>query len=98
VVKLHFNTTEEFEQLFKKKTLSVTRAIYSGVEKAVANRKRKADLFEISFEDADMMYEITLPQSQWKPALENCLDHFHKEELSNEAIDCWKLLEAVKVL
>lgn len=98
MVKLHFETTDEFEQLFKSKTLTVTRAIYSGIEQAVIKNKRSAGLFQITFEEADMMYEITLPYSQWESALTNCLDHFHKEELADEAIDCWKLLEAIKVL
>ena len=96
VVKLHFNTTDEFEGLFKRKSLAVTRSIISGIEKAMQSRKRTAPLFEITFEEVDMMYEISLPQSQWQPALENCLEHLHAEELPDEQIDCWKLLEAVK--
>jgi len=96
MVKLHFNTTDEFESLFKRKTLSVTRSIISGIEKAAQGRKKTAPLFEITFEDVDMMYEISLPQSQWQGALENCLEHLHAEDLADEQIDCWKLLEAVK--
>ena len=98
MVKLHFETTEEFEQLFKSKTLSVTNAIYIGIEEAVIKNRRSANLFQITFEQADMMYEISLPSSQWVSALEKCLEHYHKEELADEAIDCWKLLEAVKTL
>lgn len=97
MVKLHFNTTEEFEGLFKVKTLAVTRAIVQGIEKAVTLRKRSAPLFEITFDQVDLAYEISLPKSQWQSALENCLDHLHEEELADEQIDCWKLLEAVKV-
>ena len=96
MVKLHFNTTDEFEGLFKRKSLSVTRSIISGIEKAMQSGNRTAPLFEISFEEVDMMYEISLPQSQWQPALENCLEHLHAEELPDEQIDCWKLLETVK--
>ena len=46
----NFNSTEEFEVLFKSKSLSVTRSIYSGIEKAVMDNKRTADLFQITFE------------------------------------------------
>lgn len=97
MVKLHFQTTDEFEGLFKRKSLSVTRSIISGIEEAFSKRKRTAPLFQITFEDADMMYEISLPQSQWTSALEHCLEHLHVEELADEQIDCWKLLEAVKL-
>lgn len=96
MVKLHFNNTQEFEGLFKDKTLSVTRSIISGIEKAMQSNKRTAPLFEITFDEVDMMYEISLPKSQWQPALENCLEHLHTEELADEQIDCWRLLEAVK--
>lgn len=96
MVKLHFNTTDEFEQLFKRKTLSVTKSIVSGIEEAVQKRKKTASLFEITFEEVELAYEISLPKSQWQPALENCLEHLHSEGLADEQIDCWKLLEVIK--
>lgn len=97
MVKLHFKTTKEFEGLFTHKTLAVTRSIVAGVEKAMSENKRTALLFEITFEDADNMYEISLPKNQWTISLESCLKHLHKEGLADEQIDCWKLLEATKV-
>ena len=96
MVKLHFNSTEDFEGLFKRKSLSVTRSIIQGVEDAMQKNKKTAPLFEITFEDADNMYEIALPQSQWVNALESCLEHLHAQNLADEEIDCWKLLEAAK--
>lgn len=96
MVKLHFKSTEEFEGLFKRKDLSVTKSIISGIEKAMQSGKKTALLFEISFEKAENMFEISLPQSQWVTALESCLKHLHALNLSDEQIDCWKLLEAAK--
>lgn len=96
MVRLQFKTTDEFEQLFKNKTLAVTRGIVQGVENAMKHNKRTAPLFEIEFEGADNMFEISLPQSQWVVALESCLEHLHAKELPDEQIDCWKLLEAAK--
>ena len=96
MVKLHFNSTEEFESLFKKKTLSVTNSIVSGIEKAMMSGRKSALLFEISFEQVEMAYEISLPQSQWQVALENCLSFYHENDMADEQIDTWKLLEAVK--
>lgn len=98
MTKLHFNSTQEFEGLFKSQTIKVTRSIISGIEKAVINNKRTAFLFEITFDDVETAYEISLPKSQWEQALEKCLEHLHREELADEQIDCWKLLEAIKVL
>lgn len=97
MVKIHFNSTEEFELLFKRKSIEVTNAIVTGIQTAMEERKRSAPLFEITFEDIENLYEISLPQSQWASALQSCLDHYHKEEMTDEAIDTWKLLEAAKV-
>jgi len=96
VVRLHFKRTEDFEGLFKNKTLSVTRSIVKGIEAAMKENKKTAPLFEISFDEADTMFEISLSQSQWEPALQSCLEHLHAKELADEQIDCWKLLEAAK--
>lgn len=97
MVKLHLESPAEFETLFKRKTIKVTNAIVSGIQQAMQNGKRTAPLFEISFEEVDSFYEISLPQSQWSSALQACLDHYHREEMVDEAIDTWKLLEAAKV-
>lgn len=96
--KLHFNTPEDFTDTFRKQNVNVTNAIVSSIEKAMADRKKSALLFEITFEEHDNLYEISLPQSQWPQALQSCLDFYHNAQMSDEAIDTWKLLEAAKLL
>lgn len=96
MVRLHFNTTDEFEGLFKRKTLSVTRSIVNGIDTAVKKNKKTAPLFEISFDDVETMYEISLPKSQWNQALNTCLEHLHSVGTPDEQIDCWQLLEKIK--
>ena len=97
MVKLHFNSPEEFNSIFKRQSIKVTNAIVLAIEKAMADGKRTAMLFEITFEEHDNLYEISLPSSQWATALQSCLDHYHQENMADEAIDTWKLLEAAKV-
>lgn len=97
MIKLHFETTAEFEGLFKSKKIAVTDGIVNGIEDAMKRNVKSADLFQLSFGDSDMMYELSLPRSQWVNALESCLDHYHELQMADEAIDCWKLLEAAKV-
>ncbi len=96
MVKLHFNSTEDFEGLFKSKKKAVTDSIVIGIEDAMQKGKRTANLFEVTFAEVDLAYEISLPKSQWQQALEQCLEHYHSLDLADEAIDTWKLLEAVK--
>lgn len=95
--KIHLKNTSEFENLFKNKTLKITDHIVEGISDAMEQNIKVADLFEVSFEGEEMVYEISLPQSQWATALQSCLDIYHKEGLSDECIDTWKLLETAKV-
>ena len=97
MVKLKFETTEEFEKLFSTSSKDITDAIVSGIETAVTTGKKTANIFELTFVGADIVYEISLPTSQWHHALEKCLDYYHRSSLADEAIDTWKLLEIVKL-
>jgi hypothetical protein len=96
VVKLHFKNTDEFEKVFKVKDESITDAIVQGVQEAVSFQKKTAQLFEISFDEVDLAYEISLPSSQWETALENCLDHYREIEESDKAIDTYLLQKEVR--
>jgi len=99
MINLKFSSTEEFETLFRKKNTQVTDGIVLGVEKALTNQKKQAELFNISFDDVELAYEITLPQSQWTIALQSCLDFYHeKGGETDKCIDTWKLLEACKIM
>lgn len=97
MINLHFETAEEFEDLFKRKSIKVTDAIVSGIEKALTENKKSALLFLLSFQDIDQAFEVSLPESQWKVSLESCLDHYHKLNKQDEQIDTWKLLEILKI-
>ena len=96
MVKLHFNSPGELESLFKSRDIRITNTIVKGIKDAMQNNTRTAKLFEISFEGAEMAYEIALPQKEWMGALKTSLDHYHEKNLVNEQIDTWELLEVVK--
>ncbi len=96
MVKLHFKNPEEFESLFKSRDIRITNSVVKGIKEAMQKNARSAKLFELSFEGAELAYEIALPQKEWLGALKTSLDHYHKNNLVNEQIDTWELLEVVK--
>lgn len=96
MVKLHFENTNEFEKLFRTKDESITDAIVEGIQDAISFHKKTANLFQISFENVDLVYEISLPSSQWDVALENCLEHYRNIEQSDKAIDTYLLQKDVR--
>ncbi len=94
--KLHFENTDEFERVFKANDEEITDAMVAGILEAFTYQKKSAELFEITFQDADILYEITLPSSQWELALETCLDHYRDLELSDKAIDTYLLQKDIR--
>ena len=97
MIQLSFEHPEQFKGLFGTKSRKVTDGIVLGIREAMEENKSSADLFEISFEDHNMSYEISLPKKQWATALQSCLDFYHQVDATDECIDTWKLLEAAKV-
>jgi hypothetical protein len=94
---LHFESTEDFEKAFKQKNKKVTDAIVLSIREAMQFNKPAADLFKISFEGVETLYEMTLPQDQWSTALDAALKHYHQiEGCEDECIDTWQLLQDVK--
>jgi len=94
--KLHFENTEEFERVFKAKDEEVTDAMVEGINEAFSFQKKSAELFEITFQDIDIVYEITLPSTQWEIALETCLNHYRDLEQSDKAIDVYLLQKGIR--
>ena len=96
MVKLEFKSTDEFEKLFRSKSKAVTDAIFQAIEEAVESNVKTANLFQISFEEADIEYEITLPSSQWGTALQSCLEFYTNLGESDSAIDVFLLQKKTK--
>jgi hypothetical protein len=94
--KLHFENTDEFERVFKATDEEVTDAMVEGIQEAFTYQKKSAELFEITFENADLVYEITLPSTQWELALETCLNHYRDLEASDKAIDTYLLQKDIR--
>lgn len=95
MVKLHFGNTEEFEKLFKSRDIQITDAIVEGIQEALSFHKKTAQLFQVSFEEVELSYEISLPSNQWNIALDNCLKHYTEIQESNKAIDTYLLQKEV---
>ena len=94
--KLHFENTDEFERVFKATDEEVTDAMVEGIQEAFTYQKKSAELFEITFENAELVYEITLPSTQWELALETCLNHYRDLEASDKAIDTYLLQKDIR--
>ena len=59
-------------------------------------KEKSAQLFEITFKDADIVYDISLPSTQWEIALETCLEHYREMDLADKAIDTYLLQKDIR--
>ena len=94
--KMKFENTDEFERVFKNTDKEITDAIFEGIGEAYKFQKKSAQLFEISFEDADLVYEISINSNQWEIALESCMNHYRDIGESNSAIDTYILQKEIR--
>ena len=94
--KMFFDNTNEFERVFKTHDKEITDAIVEGIDQAYRNKNKTAQLFEISFNDADLLYEISLPSTQWELALESCMSHYRDIEETDLSIDVYLLQKEVR--
>lgn len=93
--KLEFTSPEEFSEYFKGKSPELTNAIVQSIREALEFQKRTANLFQISFDGSDSVFEISLPKKEWTTALENCLSHYHEWEMHDDEIDTWQLIQEI---
>ena len=93
---LNFKTPEEFEKLFSTKSKELTDVIIETITEAVKEGKKSAAMFQVSFDNTELSYEISLPAKQWNTALENCLKHYEELNCSDECIDTWQLISKLK--
>ena len=71
---LFFNTPSDFEDLFSKHNRKITDLIVESISEGIAFQKKRVTIFTINIGEDDFKYEISLPKSQWKDALEACLE------------------------
>lgn len=86
----------EFSDMFREKSVDMTTSIRDSIQEALEQNKRTANLFEVEFEGVETIMEISLPKSQWKIALENCLKHFHEWSMADDEIDTFLLLKKLE--
>ena len=97
MIKLHFESPEEFENLFETNNKKTNDQILDSIRKAMNDNKKIANLWSITFSAHPHAYSVSLPSEHWANVLEQILEFYTEEGYSDEAIDCWEILECAKV-
>lgn len=93
-MELNFDDIDEFRRVFVANKPSYSWMLVKSISDAIESSRRSAKAFE--FIIGDTTYEVSVPSTQWEKALTECLDYFHKEDMVDEQIDTWSILEKVK--
>lgn len=91
MTKLEFDSPEEFESFFFSPNAQVVQSIVEGISYALEKDRDEAVLFEISIEDDDGAYRVTLGKDQWKTAVESCIKKYEEVEMWDEVLDAYQL-------
>jgi hypothetical protein len=94
--KLHIESLDELEAMFREKTVEMTDAIKESIQEAYDGNKKTALLFEIQIEGVESAFEISITKKEWIIALENCLKHYEEWKHSDDAIDTFLLIKTLK--
>lgn len=92
---LTFETIDEFQKLFKEKNLEITEHIFNGIRSAVKSNAYTANLFDISLEGDENVYEISMSRDKWPEALEQVKMYYHDFSEYDKAIDAHLLIQKV---
>lgn len=95
MIQLHFNSLDEYESFFDKKSQEVTDGIVQAIQQAFLSKKKTAKLFEIEIEGAESVFEVSLSHKEWEKALTNALEHYQEWELADHAIDTYLLKKSI---
>jgi hypothetical protein len=94
--KLHFESLQELDAMFKDSCVEMTNTIRDSIQQAYDNKKRVANLFEIQMDGIDSVLEISLSKKEWTTALDNCLKQYTEWGMSDSAIDTYLLIQNLK--
>lgn len=70
----------------------VAASIYDTINQG----SKTAKIYEIHLENSDFYTEITLPTSQWIPALKECIKNFEEKGNSNKAFEAYMLIKRIE--
>lgn len=94
--RLFFNTFLEFETFMSENKRIFTDRIVDSVREGIKKKSRSVLLFELELESHDNVITTSLTKSEWKDALEKCIEYYREENEVDLVIDTWELLQKIK--
>lgn len=95
--KLYIDTFEEFKTRTEKRDFEICTFIYAAVKKGVDRGYNKVKVFDMVLKaDPTHEYSFSLDRSQWKKALDSCLEAYAEQDLFDDCINIKALRDSLK--
>lgn len=91
--RLFFTNFLEFETFMTENKRLFTDRIVNSVREGVQKKSSSILLFELELESSDYILTTSLTKSEWKDALEKCIEYYREENEVDLVIDTWELLQ-----
>jgi len=80
---------QDFNETFNENNNLVCEYIIQGIDEAIGNKKKTANLFSVEFENDDYSYQVTLPSTGWSSTLSKIRDALHSRGKFDDAIEAY---------
>ena len=96
MIQATLDSVNDVPDFLNENSLKITNTIVQVIGNIHKTRKKSALILELTLMDANGVFEISLPRSEWEKSLENCLKVYSETEMYDEAIDTFSLLEKIR--
>jgi hypothetical protein len=96
MIKATLDSVNDVPNFLNENSLKITNTIVKVIESTYKTRKKSALILELSIMDANGVFEVSLPNVEWEKSLQNCITYYSDNNMYDEAIDTFSLLEKIK--
>lgn len=96
MIKATLDSVQDVPNFLDENYLNISNTIVQTITEIYKTRKKSALILELTLMDANGVFEISLPKSEWEKSLQNCVKFYSESEMYDEAIDTFSLIEKLK--
>jgi predicted nucleic acid-binding protein len=95
MIKLSFESYVKFDEFINSPEGKVesSKIVVKEIYGALKSKKKKLKAFTVELEEEDMEFSVNIAREDWGDALAECLKHFEAQELSDECIDTYMVIQ-----
>lgn len=91
-----FETVKELQQFAETARDEICSCILFSLNQAIEEDDDEPVVFDLSLKNGTDVYEMYLNKVEWDKALDTCLSFFTENNLSDQAIDTYLLIQKIK--